>query len=195
MPLTLNTDMVREASEKLRKQFQDKPVIGGLVNSWVSELQILAGVFDDICGHVDINQAAGASLDVWGLLLVEPRSGRNDSDYRNVLLTKVLVNNSSGLASELLAIVRQVLDPADPIILEEYYPSYGKIEVLGVTDPVDAALVGRFLQKAKQAGVHINLHFGQALPAFTIGNIGDPDLDGFSTIASPTSGGAFTELA
>jgi hypothetical protein len=53
-----------------------------------------------------LQNAFGNMLDVWGIRLGLPRSGRDDPSYRTLLLVQAYINNGGGTAEELITAMR-----------------------------------------------------------------------------------------
>lgn len=174
------TDHIAIALDRLPWRFS-RTVTKAFVEAVGEEIQLIEDACLDLIFERFLQSAQGAQLDQYGSILSTPRAGLNDSDYLALLLTRVLVNRSSGETNTLLKIVSRLLGLGDSVRLIQAYPAslYFNILVPFLT-PTTArrrAFVVSALQDAMAAGVG----FGgvvEAQPQY-FGFASDPDSLGF----------------
>lgn len=82
-------DQVVLGLKRLITQWQDKPVVVGLLKSYLEQVNTLEDVYFQLLEERGIYEAIGEQLDVIGALFGVSRLGRNDEDYRSAILLKV----------------------------------------------------------------------------------------------------------
>lgn len=102
---TANTQMVEEALGYIMEQFRGAPLIEVITEAFALQNQELALVFLQIKIDRTIDRATGAQLDGLGVLLDVRRLGRNDTDYRASLKTRIRINRSFGTTEEIYAVL------------------------------------------------------------------------------------------
>jgi hypothetical protein len=149
-------NVVAETLASLLTQFQGLPVITEYIKSFAIQLQELENVFFKLLLLRSLDTATGAQLDGLGLIVGEPRQGRDDVNYRAAISSRILINRSSATVNQILAILVSIQDR--PYILNEL--GYAAIEIYAgneylVTDPTVASVLA-ILKKAVSAGVSVN---------------------------------------
>jgi hypothetical protein len=192
-----NTQHLEEALDQLLEQFKGRPRLEAMIASYMTQIQDLETAFHDLLTERFISTAIGAQLDGIGQIVVLPRNGLTDEEYRTALRGKIRVNLSNGTPPELITIVRlMVNDPALLIRLVEVEETTVEIEVLeGTLFPTNPELIGAFLILAKAAGVRIIFRYSYAANfdnQFVFSDADDfPTFDtdtGFDDATSPGTG-------
>jgi hypothetical protein len=139
---TVITDHLEAATARFISQFRSpKPVLHGLLASYVEQLQILEDVLWDVINHRLLDPAPGESvgaegvqLDVLGKIVGQPRLGLSDVAYRLAIKLKIRVNRSRGSSEDLLEILRLAMpDPKVFTYTELYHlASYIYVEEISV---------------------------------------------------------------
>ncbi len=155
LPLHQITDHKERALARLLTQFKEKPVLATLIGIYQKTLQEVEDMFWDLRTKRALAVAEGEQLDVIGRILVEPRGPLDDDDYRVVLQIKIRVLKSSGTAEELMAIARLVI--GDGFTFREYPPAAAAFHLDEDPTTFNAALLARFLKKAKSGGVRLDV--------------------------------------
>ncbi len=127
----------------------------------------------------------GASLDILGKVVGQPREGRDDAIYRTWVKARVKVNRSGGTGADLVSIFT-ALCPGLSVRLEERPPATFVLHIEGGAAPTPTALAS-LLQLAKAAGVRGILEYLNAAPTASFSFAGGPGL-GFG--AGAFAGGA-----
>ncbi len=104
--ITLISNHIEQAKDRLREQYKGKPTIEALITAWVGQIQELEQILIDLSTQRSIDTAAGIQLDLIGELLNKPRNGRSDVDYRILLLAKVAQNISRGTPEDVIAVFK-----------------------------------------------------------------------------------------
>lgn len=189
------TDHQERAVGTVISILRDKARFATLLGIYVKLLQECEDAAWDLYTKRRLDTATGASLDIIGAILKEPRGGLSNGDYRAVLRIKARVLFSGGRAEDIITICRLFLQ-ATPFMYEEFYPAAIQVTVLG-TPSFSVALLGKFLRRAKMGGVRIDAiqTFGDT---FTYGGVPSVDetsaTEGYSDIGAGTTGGAYPGL-
>lgn len=117
-----------EAKALLISQFKGRPVIEGLLASWIRPLQDLENVLWDIIDKRVLETAVDAQLDALGGLVGELRLGRSDEAYRAAVKVRIKVNRSKGRSEDILQVAK-LLDAAATFL--EYAFLGWEVTILG----------------------------------------------------------------
>jgi len=105
-----------------------------------------------------LSDAVGAELDLWGVLLAEPRAGLLDDDYRRILGAVILARTSDG-SNDRLAQIAQVAAGASQVRTFDLWPPTVRVEYGVPATLADGAArrVVRLLRRAKRGGVMLQV--------------------------------------
>lgn len=165
--LTHETEGVARLTERYRK-----PIISALNASWGVDVQVIELAFWDLLTKRSPSTAQGAVLDLLGKLVGQPRQGRADNKYALWISARILVNRSSGLTKQLLALAFKLTGV--PVRVQDYYPA---AFILRATEPIvgsDGVEIAKLLKRAKAAGVLMNFHWFDTLTTFRCSLSGSP---------------------
>lgn len=124
------TTQINEMKELLLYQFSNSPNILKWVEIWGEQVQELEAEWFDLIESLGIDTAYGFGLDLIGKEVQELRQGKNDTDYRNAILTKIFINNSSGTPEEVISATKQITG-ASNVYYSEQYPAGVVLEIIG----------------------------------------------------------------
>ena len=196
---------VERALELILEQFEhrhdgpksDNTNLKSTLSTFVTQLQELEYALQDTIVGRYLNYAVGDQLDSIGEIVGATREvGETDTDYRDDILLKIAVNNSSGEIEILLAVARR-LTRGDVIVLRELFP--GKVVLFTNGLPTFSVTdVSSRLDNVAAAGVAVtvianaeNWPFRYCELALTVPTYGD----GYSELGSPLGvGGSWSEL-
>lgn len=174
MALTKILDHQAQAFARLAEQYKGSVSFTGLVAIATAEHQTLEQVlWDQFVETVD--SAAGASLDVMGKVVGQPREGRDDATYRVWVKARVKVNRSGGTGADLVSIFT-ALCPGLTVRLEEHYPAAFVLRLSGLA-VTNAGVLGSILRLTKAGGVRAVLETTNDLPVTTFTLDTGPGLD------------------
>ena len=150
------------ARDNLIAQFQQKPDLESLLNSYVGQIQALEGVFFDLIDERTLDTAAGAQLDGLGQVVGEDRQSRTDDDYRLAIRSRIIVNNSNGTVEDINQLGRSLLGAAFSFQVSEIFPAAIIVELLDPLDPIvtNPTNLVNFFRATKAAGVRLIMTFG-----------------------------------
>jgi len=114
-------DHVTAGLSLLPSQWEDKPVINGVLAAWLTPINETEQNALDVRDGFNINTAVGAQLDIIGEYFNEPRAGRSDEEYRNAILSIIASSNGSGTPSDLINLY-QSLTSSESVKIWEHYP-------------------------------------------------------------------------
>lgn len=129
-----------------------------LIESYVASVQELEAEIFDVREQRWLSYAEGVQLDAIGDIVDQTRQGRDDTEYRRAINMQILANKSDGNTEDLLDIFRVYTSAAMPTYQEFYNAS---IVFYGLTATADATEVNTFLQKAKSAGVNLQIVYDE----------------------------------
>jgi len=124
-------DHVVEGLDKLPSQWKDKPNIRGLLTGWLDPLNDLEESLIGVRDGFNINTAVGAQLDIIGAYFDRERLGRNDDDYRTLILTSIASSSGSGTPNELIDLFGSIAGTSDVRYWEHYPLSLFMVAVEG----------------------------------------------------------------
>lgn len=143
-------DHVTRGVERLIERYR-KPRTSALLASWLSEVQLVEDAFWQLFAERSLAAAYGATLDLLGKIVGQPRGGRDDATYRLWISARVLVERSSGTTEQILAIASK-LAGGNTIVLREYYPASFVLD-MGPLDSHTGLQIAQLVVPAKAAGV------------------------------------------
>lgn len=164
MSLSYKTTHIVEALSNLVTQFKGKNIFDKLLTIFVTQIQEVEDVFNEIMIERCLDTAVGVQLDGLGDVVGEDRQGRNDDDYRVAIRARISLNLSEGTPEDIIFLMRSISD-GSAIDLREFFPAAITAEIIdpidGIIDPVKTVV---FLLSAKPAGVKAQLKYHVAGP-------------------------------
>lgn len=150
-----------------------------LLKAWLGTLQPIEDTVMSIMSQRQVGQAVGAQLDLLGKLVGQGRGGLSDEDYRRYISTRIAANKSNGLTDELIRIATLVLnDDSAGIVVTQEGTATIRMRVSDVAITGDlAAILFKFENLAKAAGVRIVVQWSESIPADTFTLDAGPGLD------------------
>lgn len=190
--ITLITDHKEQALARLREQYNNKPQILALINSWNGQIQELEEIIYGLSTSRSINTAVGYQLDLLGELLGKQRDGRSDADYRIVLLAKVAQNISRGTPEDAIGVFK-ILTSSNTVQLSD--GAHAEIYLLAdhplTQDEINTIL--REMDSVVPAGVRINA-LGSFDPDDSFAYAGTDIAKGFGSLYDLTKGGKLATI-
>jgi hypothetical protein len=168
--LTHEADAVALLTDRYRQ-----PRISALLAAWTAEVQALELAFWDLLTKRSPATAEGAVLDLLGKVVGQPRDGRTDEQYRLWIAARVLVNQSSGLAGQLIALAAKLCQV--PIRIEDHYPAAFTLHAMGPIIGADGVEIAKLIVLAKAAGVQAFFHWYDTSRTFRFSVSGDSLFD------------------
>ena len=165
--LTHEPDAVALLTDRYRQ-----PRISALLAAWTAEVQALELAYWDLLTKRSPATAEGAVLDLLGKIVGQPREGRTDEQYRVWISARVLVNQSSGLSRQLIALAAKLCQV--PIRIEDHYPAAFTIHAMGPVLGADGVEIAQLIVEAKAAGVKAFFHWYDSLAVFRFSATGTP---------------------
>lgn len=166
-----------------------------LLTAIVAPMQSLEDALMSLMIERRISTAVGEQLDVLGRIVVQPRAGLDDDDYRRYIRARVVTNKSDGLVEDLIRIVSLLLDDENAVIhVSDEDMATVIVRSEGVEVPGDLAdSVIRFLRAAKSGGVRLIFEYwpsGTEDLMFVFGDVGGSVVgEGFGSTADASLGG------
>lgn len=103
-------------------------------------MQETATLANDITPAFNINTAEGEQLDYLGKLLNVERLAYTDDEYRNLIKSRILINNSTGSAANFISLLKLVLGDIKFSIVEQF-PATVQVLIYSPQNVVDEKLV------------------------------------------------------
>lgn len=141
-------DLVEQGLNRLPSQFQGKPIVEGVLKSYLEQLELAQLDIFAILNGRGISTAIGAQLDLIGKIVGEARKGRTDEPYRQALYLRIFINNSEGTPNDLIQLLK-ISTQASATGYWEHYPASVHLLTNGT---IDSSLPSS-LKKAAPAGV------------------------------------------
>lgn len=149
------TDHVTAGKALLTSMFRSRPVIDGILASWLREVQEVEDVLWAVLNAYDIASAVGEQLNTLGALVGLSGDGLSTTHYRLALRAWILANRSNGTADEIGAMLSVLLD-GGAFTLTEYEPATAVVDV-SLAPEIGTDIISRVLRRAKAAGVKLQL--------------------------------------
>lgn len=199
-PLGHVPDHCDRATARLIWQYRDSARLKAMICALVSPMQSLEDELVKLMLVRDLDNAYGQHLDNWGELVSEPRGGLTDTWYRKLIKARMVADQSNGLASDLIAVARKVIDSARTLELSDVrdLTASGAMEaMLAIGGDAEPGLpynrLFDILNDAKPSGMQLTLDYSTSDDddTFTLGPDGASIIDaskGLSNDAQNTGG-------
>lgn len=152
---TRDANHVTEAIALLTDFFRKQPNVKGILTALVTSIQQIEDSIAIYLAGIVFDNAVGDVLDKYGAVLLLPRSGQSDADYKVALRLRLRIILSNGLAEDILAVCSLILASFQ---YDEWQPASWTILSYEVALPTPMlGLVG----KASAAGTRGNFLFTQ----------------------------------
>ena len=181
-------DILEQARAKMLQQFkaESAPIMDKILKISADELQEAEDASYQLLLDRTLEVAGGVQLDSLGLLLDLRRNGRDDRAYRTALRLKVVINNSGGQASTLIALLKSLVSANGMIEITELFPAGVQVYADELTLPPSAIKrVGDILA----ATVSLSIVTAEENPFTMDGSLGG----GFGSVYDYTIGGRFVK--
>ena len=194
MSVTEITTHVDDAKARLVQQYKNKSRIAGILKALVDQIQELETVGKELNDERSVSASIGVQLDKIGEIVGITRlGGESDALYRARINARISLNVSEGEPERLISTFILLIG-ADSVLLQELPPA--DVAISSATDfadqdEVDAALA--ILESVAPAGVRIN-YIGVYDSTEPFAMAGGLSGLGFSSLASPTTGGKFSKI-
>jgi hypothetical protein len=157
-----NFDIATGGPALLTSVYANKPGISALVTAFSNRFQVLESQMGSILNGINLanHPMPGGPWDVldkYGLIVGESRQGRSDAAYLPALRLRVLVNNSHGLVSDIIAVASAILTPGGYTFVYSEAPDQTfLITALGIPD-ADIAALFQYLPLARDGGADAHI--------------------------------------
>lgn len=158
----LKSNYTSEALGRLLSTLQGGTGYEALATSFLDRCQELEDAAHPMLAQRSIDNAEGDRLDRIGAIVVVPRGGRTDEDYRLRIRAELAILQSNGTARDLINILQLLTGQLTPAIeLDEYFPKtvYMRSENLALADATEGATMAALLRRAVSAGTNLQLIF------------------------------------
>lgn len=119
-------DHEERALSRFTYQYSEADVMKGLAQIWAERTQVLEDAAWTLLTDRWADSAEGQQLNRLGAIVGEPRSGRDEEEYRQAIQTRISVNRSGGEPERIIEFLRRIAG-ADQVLYKEEYPA--KIEI------------------------------------------------------------------
>lgn len=138
---------VTQSSDRTLWQFRDSDNVKSFIQVLSEELNLTQQDTFDIISNMELDVAFGQFLDIIGGYVGERRVGRTDTEYRDAIIFRTIVNTSRGTPNDLLRAL-SVATGATKTKIWEYYPVSTILSTNGTKLPTNLA---RAMQSASPA--------------------------------------------
>lgn len=115
--------LIEEAESLILHQFAKSPKIKALVRCLVKPFQEVLDVMELLHYGGYIKHASSHRLDVLGEIVGQPRRDMNDDDYRAWIDVGIKLNDCSGTAEDIFAILALLYRSSPRMLMHEYLPN------------------------------------------------------------------------
>lgn len=159
-------DHIAQSKDLMLSQFENKPTINALLDSWLTPLQNME---DDLIAFMNangINTGSGEMLDIIGTWFGLTRDSRTDPEFRAAILSRALLSRMDGTTEKFLEGGR-VLCNTEYFTFYEYFPATGYAHS---GEGYNNSTLQE-LRRIAPAGVHVRLLVDVKHNSFTLANI------------------------
>lgn len=185
-------DHGQEAVNRLVTQYQDQPLIEGLVRSLANPNQDLEDTFWDLLTLRDLETAVGKQLDGLGEIVGESRKGKNDDDYRIAIKAKIGQNVSKATPQDVISVFILLVN-ANTAYYMEYPPAEAAIFADVNIEALDNPAILKFMQKVMPAGSRLD-YIGWYDNGNAFAFFDDPNALGFDDLFNADVGGKLATI-
>ena len=154
-------DLVQQGKDRLVTQWADKPVVQGLLKSYLENIQIVEDIYEQLLDERSVFTAIGAQLDVIGTIVGEVREGKSDPEYRQAILNRIAINSANGTPENIIQILLTITSSSVAHVFE-HFPANVHAFVSG--SPSNAAVIA--LQEITPAGTSTRLMFDGGVDSY-----------------------------
>ena len=150
--LTQILDRIAQTTRDLLAQFAGQPNMEAIMASYGVQFQELEDMFWDLYLLQALANAEGEQLNQLGIIVDEPRSGKDDDNYRAAIYGRIALNRSHGRTEDIILAMTGLQD--DRWQLREIGDATLIMRLLDVIDPlIDPTTFNDALQRIKGGGV------------------------------------------
>jgi hypothetical protein len=196
-PPVAKTTVIADTIANLYGQFQNAPVMTGIVASYAVQAQELETLFVNLIILRALPNAENAQLDVLGKIVGEERQGRTDDEYRIGIGARIKGNKANGSIEDIIAVL---LAADSNLELDIRDPGYASLVVRLVDDTTAMAAeeVDAILQRIKGGGVRADLIYSLVTDAntlsFSSSDVAETDVNAGLGNDAGTTGGEFADI-
>lgn len=149
------TDHKERGKKLLLEQFRHKDKIDKLLDAYIEPFQELEFVADDTLKLTRLDASAGQQVDNIAQYAGLERNGLEDTEYKQAIKTKILLNTSNGEV-ETIILAAQFLTGSETIYLNALFPARISITVSGL---IPNFSIKNAIYKVMAAGVGLILSY------------------------------------
>lgn len=120
MDIVYIPDYAEHAKGLLLSQHRRSPRIVALVESLMGEAQLVEDIAFDLIVSTAIEVATDYELDLWGVIVGEPRGGLTDSEYRPFVQARIQANICNGDIDSVIGVFQTLMQDG----AVRYFPQY-----------------------------------------------------------------------
>jgi len=199
MTLTHKLNHVVEAADLFITFFKSKLRIGGMLASYMEQVQDLENAFWEIFSETDVDTSAGVQLDGLGTIVDEARQGRTDVEYVLALKTRIAINNGNALPEDILETF-YMFSEGRTFELKEISPAFfiiRMLDALTLLDPTPTQF-NNMLQSIRGGGIKAQFHYTEvdddATFEYASGDVAEADVDKGWANDAGTIGGSWSDV-
>ena len=184
---------VEQSIERLIQQYKCSPLLTGILQSFVVQIQDLEDSIFELKRAQSIIIAEGAQLDKIGEIVDQPRLGNGDEFYRILLLVKIGQNTSYGEPEKVTRVFKTITQ-ATRVHLQEHFPGGVMLMSDGFLNPITVNFLYQIIQSVVPAGVRVDYMGVWDEDCYFSFAGKENDGEGFGSANDPSFGGCLAEL-
>ena len=146
------------STAQLPFQFRIKPRFCSFVQSIASAVQMLEDANFDLLIGSTLDAAVGDALAQWGDLVGEEKGALTDTEYRQIIRSRVLANRSAGTRDEMIVLYQTLTAPSTVVHVDNFPAAFTMTAKRGTSMRDEfARRVRRVMEDAKPMGIKMNL--------------------------------------
>ncbi len=197
MSIELTQDLVHvdEAVALLIEQYKNSPNLKDLITAFINRVQDAENMFYDLWQSRFLDNAIGSQLDGLGAIVGVSRENTTDDRYRVRIRARILLNQSSGTADQIIELIQLLLSESytGTLTYLEMPPAGFFIDsTSGVITSDEATETGSAILSARAAGVMAQFIYTLTTSTFRFSASGITETGattkGFSDLSQITGG-------
>lgn len=170
--IAVKPDYLQKNRRLIVEQYERSDNLLSLLDVFSKSIEEIEDVAQDLITKTSLTGSTGVQLDGIGEIVGVPRNGRNDTQYREVIRAKILLNRSGGEVEAIIETLKIIADITF-VEVEEIYPA----RVVITSDPtfiIDG--IEDILDNVAGAGIKVDFVFVERdEPIFAFDNEGIPE--------------------
>ncbi len=175
----MSVDHLARMRARLITQYRGLPTLDAFLHALGDQMNDIEEVFGQILSQLTLQNATGAQLDAFGLLLGQGRNGLGDDDFRTIIQARIVQYQGNGTIEDIIQILL-ALGGSSSMQLNEYFPARFQVKLADFAPLISASDIASAILQSKLAGVAVDVFIpAPTNPQFTFDHVADSGHDGF----------------